>query len=734
MTRYVLLATLCLGAGVARADMGMLPGGASVKYNKLLLHEHNSEELNQPETDPDSKHHYFNQAHCVCSFFNYTPDTADPTFFEKEFAYELTIASYTTAINRPIEVWTGTSCDNTNTTQRDAQCHKITVTPNISQVAASNGTIVSIPVYDLMFPESAREGCDEREQDGTTWAMVDADSDGVLEYSVTDIIHIDTKPPPLPINFKAVGAEGAVEISWEPPPEGVTDIAYYQALCASTLSGASGTTSPKEPRYFTPRRLCGAQQDAGLTPSAIESEGGVDAGSGSITLPQELAQLDPGYICGETTSNTATSMRISGLENGIDYTVVFVAIDLYGNARGTYFTSSLRPQPATDFWEDLKGQGSGVEGGFCLISQTFGDDNPLTNTLRSFRDKTLADSAYGRWLIDVYYGTIGAIDLHGSWALRILAGILLAPLVVFALLWHLLTLPGLLAIGAIVVIARRRRKLFLRLAPALALVAPLLLPLRAHAQAPYWDAPITSNESEELPPGDPGRVNWHAGVRLGPYTPQIDAQLNMPSGDFAGPYEQMFGGWTLLPMVDVERFFLKRFGQLGAGITLGYMGKKAHAWQSGSDPNDPNRPRAAGDENSFRLIPIQLNAIYRLSYLDDEWGVPLVPYAKIGVAYYVWWVTAPNGDFAQACSDGSMSDGCQMTTAAGASLGIVGSVGLAIRAERVDAAAARSMRDSGIEHAGFYGEYSIGKVDGFGSAKKLSVGDATWFAGIDFEF
>jgi hypothetical protein len=44
------------------------------------------------------------------------------------------------------------------------------------------------------------------------------------------------------------------------------------------------------------------------------------------------------------------------------------------------------------------------------------------------------------------------------------------------------------------------------------------------------------------------------------------------------------------------------------------------------------------------------------------------------------------------------------------------------------------MRESGIEHAGFYAEYSLGKVDGFGSDKKLSVGDATWFAGVDFEF
>jgi hypothetical protein len=44
------------------------------------------------------------------------------------------------------------------------------------------------------------------------------------------------------------------------------------------------------------------------------------------------------------------------------------------------------------------------------------------------------------------------------------------------------------------------------------------------------------------------------------------------------------------------------------------------------------------------------------------------------------------------------------------------------------------MQNSGLQHAGIYGELSVAKVNGFGSDKKLSVGDATWFAGVDFEF
>src|SRR5262249_17170318 len=153
------------------------------------------------------------------------------------------IENLTTPINRPIEIWTGTGCNTDNTTQRAADCHKVGVTSNVSAIAAAGFEDFEIPLFDLMVPkDSDRPGCQERGQDGTTWAMVDADGDGVLEYSVSDTIKTDTKPPPLPINFRAVGAEKAIELSWDAPPDGVADVAFYQALCATTLSGAPASS------------------------------------------------------------------------------------------------------------------------------------------------------------------------------------------------------------------------------------------------------------------------------------------------------------------------------------------------------------------------------------------------------------------------------------------------------------------------------------------------------------
>lgn len=732
MLRLVLLG-LVLGAGVSHAE-GMLSDGTTLKFNKLLLHEDNSPDLAEPKIDPDSLWHYFNLAHCVCSQFQEAMPV--DTFHEGDFEYEVTVENTTgtTTINHPAEIWVGTSCNTDDTTQRNADCTKIDVTPNLTAIDAAGSTNIKIPVFQFMMPKQTDRnmgGCLPRRLTAATWLLVDADTNGTFEYSETKSIETDSEAPPLPTEFKAVGAEEAIEISWTPPTD-VSDVAYYQALCASGPNADTpALSSPPAPRYITPYSLCGANQTVTLMPTDISSNvvTDPDAGTTSTSLG-ELATQNPAFICGESTTSTATSLRIKGLTNGTPYLVALLAIDKFGNASGVVFNQRLTPVPATDFWEDLHNQGSGVEGGFCLISQTFGDDSGLTNTLRSFRDNTLASTAFGRWLTDVYYAL--SFNLHGNLVARIAMAIVLLPFIAFALLWHVLSLPGLLAIIAFLILARRRSKR-LRLQLATATVF-LLLPMRAHAQTPYWEDETIGETQDELPIGDPERVKWHAGVRLGPYVPGIDAQIDKPTGKYAGPYEQMFGGYSILPVVDVERFFYRGFGQAGLGVSLGYMGKKAHAWLAGSDPNDAMRPRAEGDTNTFRLFPLTLSAVYRFSFLDDEYGIPIVPYARAGLGYYVWWVVAPNGDFASSCKTGGDTMGCDKTTAAGASLGFVGSVGLAIRAERIDPAAARSMRESGIEHAGFYGEYSVGKVDGFGSDKKLSVGDATWFAGVDFEF
>lgn len=745
--RLFILAGILFTCGIAHAQSSStLPGGATIQFNRLFLHENNSEELVLPEKTPDSLWKYFNRAHCVCS----RPGSATKSDYrETSFAYELLLQNQTTLIHRPLEIWVGSSCD--DSVLRPMSCHRVDSAgiSDIASIATTNGVKAEVPLFDLMNPEPNADpsaACPERAVSATLWAIADGDSDGTLEYFASKSIETDLLPPPQPTKFTASGAEEAIDISWDPPSGDTADIEYYQALCA-TDSGDPGRTDPPTARYVTPRNLCGAEIDFALSPADVgtAAAGGTDSGTAvsEDNLIDGLKQLDPTYLCGESAGSTATSIRLEHLKNGEAYTVVLLAVDKFGNGRATYFTQKLTPQPVTDFWEDLHNKGSKTQGGFCLLAETYGDDSSLTNALRRFRDHTLADSAAGRWLTSAYYATLGkaGVIVQGRPAVRAIAAIVLAPLVGAALLWHVATLPGLLA-GILLVwwlgrVAKPGAAMRLRphvVAAGVACAFAIVGPTRAHAQSPYWDNALgTEDHSLSDVPYD---IRWHVGVRVGPYTPQIDEEPGlMKNSDGEGPYRAMFGGYRLMPMLDIDRVLWTGIGQLGLGVSVGYMGKRAKAYASTVDPADPDatnpenpdRERSAGDITTFRLIPLEVSAVYRFSYLDDEFGIPLVPYVRGGLGYYVWWSTAPSGDFSRTVMAAD-------NKARGASAGLVGSVGLQIRAERIDSTAARSMRESGITHAGFYGEYSIGWVNGFGEATKLNVGDSTWFAGVDFEF
>jgi hypothetical protein len=633
--------------------------------------------------------------------------------------------------------------------------------------------------------------CEQRVFAANEWVGVITMGGSTPDYWVNQEVDTDSQPPPTPTSITANGQENGIELTWAAPSGNVSDIAYYQALCTDD-QGNPAFTNPNSAKYLTPRTLCGAAVDATLVPcdfddptnpgtcgamatestadagvdASIDAEGddlarithavthqanmdagtvdaavaidaAVDAGGGNsfdagppINLGP-LKQLPPAFICGENDDATATGMQISGLQNNVNYTVVLLAIDKYGNAGGVYINKALTPKPVTDFWQDIHDKGSQVEGGFCLIAETYGDDNPLTNALRGFRDHTLADTVLGRAVTDAYYATLGKLGglVHGHWPLRILSGILLAPLVLFALLWHWLTLPGLVIITIGLALRRRMMKsrmLAKAVAAATLGIVMLAAPSRAHAQSPYWENQATGSDYSATGfAEDFGPTKWHVSAGIGPYTPDIDSQSTMRNSCGQGPYQAMFGGYSIMPTLTVDRYLWSGFGDLGVGISASYMGKSANAYVIPSDPSDCSRPRSPGDTTAFRLIPVQLTAVYRFSVLDNDYGIPIVPYVRGGFGYYVWWSTI----------DGRLStDDMVSGKALGASAGLVGAVGIAIRAERIDAFAARAMRESGIAHAGFFGEINAGWVDGFGHSTKLDVGGTTWFAGIELEF
>ncbi|MBL4633305.1 MAG: hypothetical protein JKY56_05510 [Kofleriaceae bacterium] len=607
------------------------------------------------------------------------------------------------------------------------------------------------------------------------------------------------RPPPAVDISSINGAENAIEINWDLPSSRQDDIRFIQVLCAradgselpdvdgfpleSNTSQAKFLTSlmacdddsdnahPTAISVASSARLGPPQPDAGIVDAGIVDAGIVDAGSpdagtadagtgpdaGVIdeTLPTSLYNLDPKTICGETTG-TSTNVRVQGLENGVEYRIVLLMIDDAQNATALDLGTHT-PAPVLDGWEHYQESGGNADGGYCFVATaTYGNYNhPFVKILRTFRDETLAHSAWGRGFIDWYYDNSPALAafIAEHPVVRAASYLLLAPLVVFAAVLEYTTLLGkfalLLAFG-LAVFGRRRR----RAAPtlratttrppartrALVALASLLLLVGFSATAnaqPYWDELNEDLDREDSTP------NWNLEIKLGPYHPAIDA--NVSGG--AKPFEEFFGNeYQLMTVVSLDRFFSFPMGQLGITGSLGFSRQSAKAFALDSngntipDPDNNGLPtRADGDTSTFTLIPTSIGAVYRFTELDDKYGIPLVPYGKLALSYYLWKFTAPDGNTSESPTTGCPAPGpgsdCEGNLARGGSFGYQATIGIAVRAERIDPGAALSLRnEKGVELAGFFLEAQLAVVDGFGSDKKLSVGDTNWFAGINFEF
>jgi hypothetical protein len=758
------LVVLLAASGVASAQTtgtGTLPNSATITFPKLYTYQSSTDTIGvQTEAASDARLQYFNLAHCVCSVANSNNQLGKFSYLVQETAQS--------GLHYPVDFWIGTGCD--DITQRNSStgnCIKVGSFNDLDVALYPGGTQQKFSLADAVngkSPPTDGSVCAASNNAGLSiYAFVSStgstssydydatQTPGTVSTDVSTTGGIDTQPPPAATNAKASPTESGIDVSWTPSTDNNTDVAYYQALCA-TADGQPAGNESNDPRYVTTASVCPGvappMSAETLTQITLSDDERDPADIDLNGAPSgDFGALGRSFICGEADSATASGLSIGGLANGTPYQVILLTVDRHGNFVGNYFSRTITPHLVTDFWEDLHDRGSKVQGGLCLLAETYGDDSGLTQTMRRFRDDTLGGSGVGRWLTHAYYATGGRLGglVHGSLALRILAGALLLPIVALALAWHALTLPGLIAVlWAAWLIWRHRTRLagwlrrlgrvrWVRAATVIAIVVPGAA--RADVGGgyqPYWENSDPLDNDDQTPVlGEPPPVHWHVGVKVGPYVPDIDKQF----GGKPGPYEQMFGNFRLLPMLDVERIIWSGFGQIGVGGTIGYLQRSARAFAMGSDPADPNRARDPNARNSFHLIPFALTATYRFTLLDDEYSIPLVPYVRGGLSYYVWWMAAPSGNFSVACKDGTTNeDTCDLTKAFGASLGVQGAIGLAIRAERIDAAAARSMRASGIQHAGIYGELSAAKVDGFGSDSKLSVGARTWFAGVDFEF
>ena len=339
-------------------------------------------------------------------------------------------------------MWVGAGCDDAAT--RAASCHQIasaTIADLSMLPTQSPGALPEISIYDLMLPEPSQVACTFRELASSEWVLADTDGDGQYDYAAGMAIATDSLAPDLPSGFVATPGLSTIDIAFTPAAD-THDLAGYQAVCATT-EGAPASSSPAAPpRYVTARNLCGESLDVPLVPSSIDTGvPGEDAGNGGFEIPQSIYQLDPAYVCGDQPDPSATSIQLVNLPTGRVFVVALLAIDRAGNAAATAFLSELRTVPKDDFWQDLHDRGSDVDGGLCLVAETFGDDAAITGALRGLRDE-LMTTPIGRATAGAYYATFGRLGavVHAWWPLGAIAALVLAPLVLLSLGWPLVVI------------------------------------------------------------------------------------------------------------------------------------------------------------------------------------------------------------------------------------------------------------------------------------------------------
>jgi hypothetical protein len=182
-------------------------------------------------------------------------------------------------------------------------------------------------------------------------------------------------------------------------------------------------------------------------------------------------------------------------------------------------------------------------------------------------------------------------------------------------------------------------------------------------------------------------------LQAGTYRPDIDSEFILNPGQ-VGPWQEVFG--TKRPWLFKmrgARALYSGWGTVELGATVGYFSASGYGVSSVDGSTSQ-------EKTAFKMVPTNLDVTYRLDFLWDRHGVPVVPYLRASFDRYNWWVTGSGGK----------------TSKTGATNGYSFAAGLAFVLDVLDPTLAREIqRDSGIRHTLVFVEVSQNKVDDFGS-------------------
>ncbi|MHB8875802.1 MAG: MXAN_2562 family outer membrane beta-barrel protein [Myxococcaceae bacterium] len=201
--------------------------------------------------------------------------------------------------------------------------------------------------------------------------------------------------------------------------------------------------------------------------------------------------------------------------------------------------------------------------------------------------------------------------------------------------------------------------------------------------------------------------------KMGGYLPRIDSASELHG---ATPYADTFGsGSMLLAEIEVDRQLWREIGSLGVGVSVGYAEK--YGWAKLDDGT------VSSERTALMVVPIKALAVYRFDYAAERWRIPLVPYAKAGLAFTPYWITK-----------GGKLEFVNGRRGAGTNWGLAGVLGLSFLLDVLEPRLARDFdSDLGVNHSYLFAEFVIQDVRSFG-ARTFDLSSRHWMFGLTLEY
>ncbi len=207
--------------------------------------------------------------------------------------------------------------------------------------------------------------------------------------------------------------------------------------------------------------------------------------------------------------------------------------------------------------------------------------------------------------------------------------------------------------------------------------------------------------------------------RFSRYLPQIDEGLTGK----AKPYADIFGGAAWQVSLATDSRVWDRFGTLSLGLSAGYWSQDGYGREQATN-------NSSSDKTSLSIVPITFDVVYRMDELERAWGVPFIPYAKLGLVYGIWWMRDGVDNLARwTDANGSTKE------AMGGTGGYHATLGMRFLLDVLEPMAARSFDiEMGVNHSYLFAEYQMLRLNDFGSKKSLNLSDDLFTFGIAFDY